>query len=288
MDSFRVLLAAAVLAAVASPWLAPVARAAGPDTVVAVVNGSAITLAELTDAHQRLPEQYRQIPLEALYSTLLEQLIRGRLMVVEGRKLGLQADPEVKKRLTAFEDQAIQQVYTQRVIDAQVSDAALRQRYADTIATMPPKEELHARHILVKAEPEAVKIIAELKKGADFGEMARLYSTDGAAANGGDLGYFRRDEMIDTFAAAAFALRNGEFSQAPVETEFGFHIIKAEDRRPAPPPSFDDLKEELRQEMASKVLASHVGALSSTALILRFNADGTPLAPAGAPPVERR
>ncbi|MSO70445.1 MAG: peptidylprolyl isomerase [Alphaproteobacteria bacterium] len=295
MSSLRALLVAAVLGAGASVGGLPAyaqaqaVPAPAPNTVVATVNGSPILYADLNDAYQRLPEQYRQIPLEIIYSTLLEQLIRGKLMVVEGRRLGMQADPEVKKRLLAAEDLAIQLVYTQHFIDTQINDAAMQKRYAEMVAALPPQEEVRARHILVKTEAEAVKIIGELKKGADFADMARLYSTDGAAAAGGDLGYFRNDEMIEVFANAAFAMRKGETGVAPVQTEFGFHVIKVEDRRPAAPPSLEELKDGIRQELSNTALASHVGALGATAVIQRFNSDGTPLAaPAAPPPAERR
>ena len=122
-----------VLAQGAVPPAPAPARTPAPETVVATVNGSPITYADLVEAQERLPEQYRQIPLDIIYSTLLEQLIRGKLMVVDGRKQGLLADPEVKKKLTALEDQAIQQVYTQRLVDKQVTETAMRQRYTETV-----------------------------------------------------------------------------------------------------------------------------------------------------------
>lgn len=292
MSSLRALIAAAVVGAGVSigglPVYAQGAPVPAPNTVLATVNGSAILYSDLNDAYQRLPEQYRQIPLEMIYSTLLEQLIRGKLMIAEGRRLGMQADPEVKKRLQAAEDLAIQLVYTQRFIDANITDAAMQKRYTEMVAAMPPQEEVRARHILVKTEAEAIKIIGELKKGADFATLARQFSTDGAAEAGGDLGYFRRDEMIEVFSVAAFSMAKGAVSAAPVQTEFGFHVIKVEDRRPAAPPTFDELKDGIRQELANTALASHIGALSTTAVIQRFNPDGTPLAGPGAPPAPAR
>ncbi len=272
----------AALLAVAAPG----ARAADADPVVATVNGAPIYHSDVVDAQSRLPAQYRELPMAAIFTTLLEQVIRSRLMTQEGRKQGLAADTAVKKRVASFEAVAIQQVYLERFVEAKVTEEAMRQRYVETIATLPPEEEVRARHILVKTEAEALKVLGEVNNGADFGEMAKLYSTDPGAGNGGELEFFRKGDMVEAFADAAFAMAIGEVSKVPVETEFGFHIIKVEERRQAPAPTFDELKNGIRQEIATKLLTAHIATLATAAAIERFNADGTPLAAAPAAPTE--
>jgi len=136
-------------------------------------------------------------------------------------------------------------------------------------------EEVHARHILVANEDAAKKIIADLKKGGDFAALAKQHSTDPGAQNGGDLGFFKKDDMVPAFAEAAFALKPGEISATPVKTQFGYHVIKVEERRAAPPPSFEEAKEELRQRVIQEAVSKVSDAALAGAKVERMNLDGT-------------
>lgn len=246
------------------------------DVVVAVVNGQKVMRSEVEMMAASLPPQYRQMPMQLIFPALLDQVISTKLLAGEGRKAGLQNDPEVKRRMTMIEDRLIQDAYEQKEIAKQITPAALKARYDKQVAGMPAEEEINARHILVKTEDEAKAIIADLKKNADFAKAAKEKSTDtGSGANGGELGWFKKGDMVGEFAEAAFKLKKGEVSAAPVKTQFGFHVIKLEDRRPAKPPTFEDMEDELRTQMEREIGSQMVDQMRAKAQIERFNIDGS-------------
>ena len=140
------------------------------------------------------------------------------------------------------------------------------------------EEEVHAKHILVDNEADAKKVIAELNGGADFAALSKQYSKDPSAAEqGGDLGFFKKDEMVPEFATAAFALQPGQITQTPVHSQFGWHVILLVERRPAAPPTFDKAREELRQKMIQEGVQKAVAKARSTVAVEKFNMDGSPV-----------
>ena len=264
--------------ALASFACAALAQDAPPDdTVVAIVNGEAIQYADVVRVRELLPDQYRQAPIETLFTALVDQLVNSKLLMAQGRMLNLENDENVRRQVRRFEDFAIQRVYIERYIDDNVTDELLQARYEETIAAQPREEEIHVRHILVETEETAAELIAQLRDGADFQALAREHSTGPSGPNGGDLGFFRSEQMVPEFSAAASALDTGEFSQEPVQTQFGWHIILVEDRRTEPPPEFEAMREQLKSELSNELVSAHLAALSEQAVIERFNVDGTPL-----------
>lgn len=264
--------------ALASFACAALAQDAPPDdTVVANVNGEAIRYADVVRAHERLPDQYRQVPIEMLFTALVDQLVNSKLLMEQGRKLNLENDENVRRQVLRFEEFAIQQAYIERHIEENVTDELLQARYEETIAAQPRDEEIHARHILVETEETAAELIVQLRDGADFQALARERSTGPSGSNGGDLGYFSSEQMVPEFSAAASALETGAYSQVPVQTQFGWHIILVEDRRAVPPPEFETMREQLKSELSNELVTAHLAALSEQAVIERFNVDGTPL-----------
>jgi len=269
---------------------APKPPAAPADPVVAVVNGQKILLSEVQTAQNNLSPQYRQLPLQLIFPALLDQVIDSKLVSAEGRKANLQNDPEVKKRLMLLEDQLIQQAYLFKEIDKKITPEALKARYDKFIKDTPAEDEVKASHILVKTEEDAKAILAELAKGGDFAKLAKEKSTDTASgAQGGDLGYFKKGDMVAEFAEAAFKMKKGETTTEPVKTQFGFHIIRVEDRRAAPPPKLEEVEEQLRSEMQREIVTAMLDGLRSKAKVERFNMDGSkivdaPKPPPGAPP----
>jgi len=256
------------------------ARAQGttppPDPVVAKVDGEPIHLSDLKDAAQGLPENMRAIPPQSLYPMLLDQLIDGRALVAEAHKAGLDQDPTVKRQVTAAEDRALQTAVLSKEVGPSVTDDAVRARYEKDVAGKPGEEEVHAKHILVDSEAEAKKIIAQLKGGADFAALAKQYSKDpGGAQQGGDLGFFKKDEMVPEFATAAFALQPGQISPDPVHSQFGWHVILVVERRKAEPPSFEQAREELRQKMIQEGVQKVVAKARASAAVEKFNLDGS-------------
>ena len=255
------------------------------DPVVAIVNGQQIRLSELEVAQQSLPQQYRNMPMQAVFPALLDRMIDSKLVVQEGKKNKVNEDPAFKKRMAFVEDQVLQDFWIQREIARLVTAEKLQKRYEDKLKAMPSEEEVHARHILVATEDEAKALIAELKKGAAFDKLAKEKSTDKASgAEGGDLGWFKKSDMVKEFADAAFALKKGELSEVPIKTQFGYHVIMLEDRRQAPPPAFEEMQDTLREELARETVTALLDQLRASAKIDKFNMDGSKVDPAAAKP----
>ena len=246
------------------------------DPVVAKVDGQPIHLSDLQDAAEGLPQNLRGMPAQRLYPMLLDQLIDSRALVAEARKTKLDQDPAVQRQVAAAEDRALQTAMLTKEVGPSVTEEAIRARYDKDVAAKPGEEEVHAKHILVDTEAEAKKIITQLKGGADFAALAKQYSKDiSGAQQGGDLGFFKQDEMVPEFAAAAFALQPGQVSQEPVHTQFGWHVILVVERRRADPPSFEQAHDELRQKMIQEGVQKAVAKARASASVEKFNLDGT-------------
>ena len=197
------------------------------------MNGRELHLSDLSEAAQTLPDEVRSMPPQVLYPMLLDQMVDREALVIQAQKEGLEKDPTVQRAITRANDTVLQNAILSREVGPLVSDAALRAKYDSDYANKPGEDEVHARHILVDNEEQAKKIIAELKKGGDFAALAKANSKDPAAENGGDLGFFKKADMVPEFAAAAFALKPGEVTQTPVKTQFGWHVIKVDEHRVA-------------------------------------------------------
>ncbi len=289
MTSPRVRLLALGLAAglLVSP-IAVSAQTAASNPVVARVNGAEIRRDDVLKAIEGLPAQYRQLPKEVLFDRMRDQLVTSKLIDQAAEKAKLADDPEVKKQMDEVRERIIQQVYLTRAVETELTDAVLKKKYDETVKAQPAKEEVRARHILVRDEAEAKKVIAELEKGGNFAELAKKYSIDGSSGQGGDLGYFTREVMVPEFSTAAFALKNkGDYTHTPVKSQFGYHIIQLEDKRTAPPPAFDEVKDQLKQDMAQELIVAKMADLRKGAKVEEFNQDGTPVkAPDAAAPAK--
>jgi len=258
----------------AAPSAAPAPQ--GNDPVVARVDGTPIRLSDVAVAAQGLPESARSMPPQTLFPVLLDQMIDGHALAAEARKTGLDKDPDVKRQVEAATERALQAAVLQKEVGPQVTDEAVRARYDREIAGKPGAEEVHARHILVADEATAKTIIAELKKGADFAALSKKYSKDpGAAQQGGDLGFFKKGDMVPEFADTAFALKDKEITQTPVRTQFGWHIIQTLEHRTAAPQSFEQSREDLRQQMIQEGVKNAVTRARASVSIERYNMDGS-------------
>jgi peptidyl-prolyl cis-trans isomerase C len=267
---------------VAPPALNPVTPGGPPagNPVVARVDGTELRLSDVEAMQQSLPQQAQKLPLKQIYPILLDRLVDGALVAQAGRKEHLDQDPAVERRLRLYEDRLIQQAYVEQLIKGAESEDQLKARYQKFLEEKPAREEVHARHILVKTEAEAKAIIAQLDKGADFATLAKKNSTDPGAASGGDLGYFGRDDMVPAFTAAAFALPVGKYTETPVKTEFGWHVILVEDHRVKKPPNFAEAREQVSQLLARDIIQAKLKELREAAKIETFGLDGKPLPPA--------
>jgi peptidyl-prolyl cis-trans isomerase C len=243
------------------------------DPVVAEVNGTTIRLSDVADAFTRVPPQYAQVPLATLYAAVLDNLINTHLMSAAARKAKLDQTPVVKEQLARVEAEILQRAYLASSIDSQLTDDAVKKRYEQIKPNLHGDELISARHILVDSEVKAKEIIAELVKNSDFAAMARKHSKGPSATKGGDLGYFARDAMVKPFSAAAFALKDGEITKAPVKTDFGWHVIKVEGRRFAEPPSYEQMRPKLADDMAQELGGKIIEDLRVGAKIERFQID---------------
>jgi peptidyl-prolyl cis-trans isomerase C len=219
------------------------------DRVVARVNGEEIHHSDVMAMARNLPPQY-QSQLMQIYPMLVQRLIDFNLAGKAGRAAGLAEDEEVKVRIARAAEQAIHEVYLERAVEARMTDEGLQAKYREHLAANPPAEEFHARHILVETEEAARAVIALLDGGADFIELAKERSTGPSGPKGGDLGYFTADQMVPEFSQAAAALEPGQHTAEPVKSQFGWHVIKLEDRRTAAPTAFEEVEPQLRQELA--------------------------------------
>jgi peptidyl-prolyl cis-trans isomerase C len=245
-----------------------------PNQVVARVNGADITRQEVLESAADLPEQIRA-QIDLVFPQLLNRYIGLKLLGDKGRAENLAEDPEVKKLMSEYEIQAIRQVYVTRHLNQQVTDDAVKARYEQRLKDNPPPDEVRAAHILVKTEDEAKVIIEQLKGGADFATIAKEKSTDkGSGANGGELGWFAKNVMVKEFADAAFAMKPNEYSQAPVKSQFGYHIIKLEERRTQPAPSLDSQREQIRAELSEESVQALVQTLRKEAKVEILGPDG--------------
>lgn len=211
---------------------------------------------------------------ENIRQNVLRGLVSERLIYNEAVKAGFDKDAEVKKRIANVEKQIVMQGFMESKAKALISDDEMKAAYAEKAAAAKGQEEIKARHILVTSEEEAKKLSEQLKKGGDFDKLAKEKSADkGSGVNGGELGWFTKEKMVPEFAEAAFKLKKGEISD-PVKSEFGWHVIKVEDRRPIQIASFDDMKESLKDEVAKKAVQRYVETLLKKADIKYFAADG--------------
>lgn len=236
------------------------------DTVVATVNGTNITLGQMIVLRGTLSQQYQALPDDVLYKGILEQLIQ---QVVLEQSLG---DKITKRDQIAVENNKrgyLSGVALQSVVGAAVTDEALQAAYDARFKDAAPKTEYNAAHILVATEDEAKAIKAELDGGADFAEIAKAKSTDtGSGANGGDLGWFGLGAMVKPFEDAVVAAKVGEVT-GPIQSDFGWHLIKVAETRIAATPPLDEMRDELAAEIEQKAIEAHLTTLTTAATITR-------------------
>jgi peptidyl-prolyl cis-trans isomerase C len=226
---------------------------------------------------QSLPEQMRQVPLEQLYPMLLDRVIDFKLIEVEAEKQNIGDDPDVQPALAQARANVLRDAILRKKVDQGSTEEALKAQYEEMKKAEDfSYEEVHARHILLASEDDAKAVIAELEGGADFAELAKEKSTGPSGPQGGDLGYFKKGQMVPEFGDAAFAMDVGSTSAEPVKTQFGFHVIKVEDKRTVEP-TFEESEPQVRQEVAREIVTGLVEDLREGAEIKRFNMDGTPM-----------
>jgi peptidyl-prolyl cis-trans isomerase C len=268
----------ALLAACNKPTMPPDASSKPGDKPVATVNGTTISR-DMYDFYVRNTAGKAPAELAAdQRSQLLDNLIRGEVIAQEATKDNLDKSGDAASMLALSRLQILQQAEARHYLDERKpTDAELHAEYDAQVANSS-KTQYHARHILVSSQDAAQKLIDQLKKGAKFDELAKKNSTDSSKDQGGDLGWFSPSSMVPPFAQAVEGLKKGEYTQTPVQTQYGWHVIELLDTRDTPIPPFDQVKEKVAQLVENKKFLAHEEELMKTAKVERSLGDDAPAA----------
>lgn len=242
------------------------------ETVIATVNGVNITAGHLALMRAQLPQQYQQLPDAALYQALIEQAISQELLAQTVDEMGKAAELALENEARVMRAN----IAMSKTAEAAATDDALKSAYDSTFAAAAPSTEYHAAHILVQTEDEAKTIKADLDAGGDFTKLAQENSKDPSGSNGGDLGWFGPGMMVPEFEAAVVALTPGAVS-APVQSQFGWHIVKLIETREKPVPTLDEVREDLTAQVQQQAVIAELEALKGKAEITQI--DGDTIAP---------
>lgn len=220
--------------------------------IVAKVDGRPIYESDLEFAEAEIGGNLGTLAGDTKRRVLIEYLVENQLFANAAQKENLATGAAFDRRLAYWRQRALREAYFDDKVKGGVGEGAAKALYDDKVKMIKPEEEVQARHILVAKEEEAKDLVEKIRAGADFADLAKQHSGDGGSKEkGGMLGYFGRGQMVPQFEQAAFALKKGEVSD-PVKSQFGWHIIKLEDRRQKPPPKFDDVKDQIMGTLIHK------------------------------------
>ena len=261
--------AAAAVLAVSSPVWAE--NHVDADTVVATVNGQDITLGHMIVLKTRLPAQYQNIPHETLFEGILDQLVQQTLLgqSVEAISKGSQLTLENEERAIRAQEEVV------RLAEEVVTEEALQTAYNEAFADFASETEYNASHILVDTEEEAKSLVETLSGGADFAELAKEKSTGPSGPSGGELGWFGLGRMVPPFEAAVVAMELGAVSE-PVQTQFGWHVIKLNKVRDTTPPALEEVRGDLEEQINRLALEARIEELTQAAAVSRVTASEIP------------
>lgn len=238
--------------------------------IAAIVNGEQITVDDLKEAYNQNPQIKAQVSFEDFYGRALDVIVNGKLALQAATAANVQASPEYQKQLAAMQDDLARKIYIDQQISARVTEDEAKKVYDDYVAKFKSAKEVKAKHILVDTADLANEIIAKLnKKSAKFDDLAKEYSKDQA-----DLGYFTAEMMVPEFSDAAFAMKKGTYSQKPVKTEFGYHVIFVEDVRDSKPLSFAEVEEQIKNTLSQQAVSQVVEDLNKNAQIEKYDLNG--------------
>ncbi|SIO49037.1 peptidyl-prolyl cis-trans isomerase C [Rhodovulum sp. ES.010] len=263
------LLALALVAGLALP---AAAQDVGPDTVVARVGESEITLGHMIVLRSQLPAEYQELPDDVLYQAVLDQLIRQSAVVERaGGELSLGAKLALENERRSF----VAGEALSRIAEDAVTEEAVQDAYEAAYATAEPTTEFHASHILVESEEDALALLAEIENGADFATLAKENSVGPSGPNGGDLGWFTAGMMVKPFEVAVVELEPGGVA-GPVQTQFGWHVIKLHETRLKDAPAIEDVRAELVQQIQRDAMETALETYTAEADISRTDVEIDP------------
>ena len=248
--------------------------------LAAVVNGEKITISDVRQTYDANPQFQAQVPFEEFYGRALEVMINSKLALQAATAANIQATPEYQKQLAAAQEEIARQMYIEREVLKKITDERVQQIYDQYVKNFKSEKEVKAKHILVNNEKLAKEIIFKLnKKRATFDALAKKYSKDQS-----DLGYFTANMMVPEFSKAAMAMKKGTYSQKPVKTEFGYHIIYVEDIRETKPLPLADVEEKIKTNLAQQGVSEVVKELRDAATIEKYDLEGKKIEAAATAP----
>ena len=239
--------------------------------IVANVNNEDISLETMIHAMNELPPEIQSQPFMSYYEDLLERVIDIKLFAQEGKKMKLDEEPSVRAAIDFVIEKVLMQAFLSKYVQENIKEENLKASYNNFIADETSREEIKASHILIDTESEAIDVINMLNDGDDFAELAKNKSTGPSGPSGGDLGWFKRGQMVPPFEKAAFSLNKNEISQRPVQTQFGWHVIKIFDKRIPEAPSYENMKSKLIQDLERKIVSKKIQDLRNDALIEKLS-----------------
>src|ERR1700692_4481253 len=261
---------AAATGALAIALFASLPLRAEDNPVLAKVNGAEIRQSDVTLAEEELGPSLAQMDPAAKKENVLAFLIDMKIVAKAAEDKKVENNEDFKKRLAFTRNRLLMDSLLATEGKAATTDEAMKKVYEDASKQISGEQGVHARHILVESEDEAKAVKAELDKGADFAELAKKKSKDPGASDGGDLGFFTKDQMVPEFSTVAFALEPGKISD-PVKSQFGWHIIKVEEKRNRKAPEFEQVKGQIETYVARKAQADYVTKLREAAKVERMD-----------------
>lgn len=235
-----------------------------PAKTYATFSGGKVTGKDVLDFIGNLPPALQAAP-DQLLPMIVNQMVNDKLVANEAAKQKLADEAATKKRIEEAKEQVIRDRFVEKYLDGKVSEAKVKAKYDSVIKNAKAQEEIRASHILVADEAVAKDIITKLGKGGDFAALAKQHSMDPSKEQGGDLGYVTKDLMVKEFGDALFAMKKGEISKTPVKTQFGYHVIKVEDRRQKEKPSYEQVKDALSKQITDEEIRNMVKGLREKA-----------------------
>ena len=239
--------------------------------IVANVNNEDISLETMIHAMNELPPEIQSQPFMSYYEDLLERVIDIKLFAQEGKKMKLDEEPSVRAAIDFVIEKVLMQAFLSKYVQENIKEENIKASYSNFIADETSREEIKASHILMDTESEAIDVINMLNDGDDFAELAKNKSTGPSGPSGGDLGWFKRGQMVPPFEKAAFSLNKNEISQRPVQTQFGWHVIKIFDKRIPEAPSYENMKSKLIQDLERKIVSKKIQDLRNNSLIEKLS-----------------
>ena len=256
-------------ALLAAMILSSQAFAAGKDGIAADVNGIKITVDELKQAYEANPKINSSVPFDEFYPKALDFFVKGKVISHAAASAKIAETKEYEEQLEIAKEELARKLFLESKLENKVNEKAVKKVYNDYTAKFKGQKEVKARHILVDDEKTAVDVIAQLKKGAKFDDLAAKYSKDEP-----DLGYFTKNMMVKEFGDAAFSMKKGQYSDKPVKTKFGYHVIIVDDVRDAKPQPLAEVRPQIENMLTQQALADVVEELEKNSKVVKYGLDG--------------